>query len=345
MPTQDDLNDLNDEPPRLALLQMITGFWISQAIYVAAKLGVADLLTDGPKSTDELAKSAGVSPRELFRLLRFLASVGVFAEVEDGYFETTPLSAGLQTGVPGSLRSLAIMYGEETYRAWGDLLHSVKTSETAFNYTYKSGVFQYLAQHPESASVFNHAMTEFTVQESTAVMTAYDFSDLDRVVDVAGGQGLFIADLLKSNPNLKGVLFELPQVIKGAKGHIETAELTDRCEVIGGDFFESVPNGGNAYILKNILVNWDDERSVALLKNCHHAMVENGKLLVIEVSVISPKNVPSFGKLFDLHMLVMTGGRGRSEVEFRALFAAAGFKLTNIIPTESPVSIIEGVPI
>jgi hypothetical protein len=324
---------------------MITGFWISQAIYVAAKLGIADLLKEGPKSNDELAISAGASPRELYRLLRFLASVGVFSEIEDGYFEMTPLAAGLQTGVPGSLRSLAIMYGEETYQAWGDLLHSVKTGETAFSHTYKSGVFQYLAQHPESASVFNHAMTEFTVQESTAVMTAYDFSDLDRVVDVAGGQGLFIADLLKSNPKLKGVLFELPQVIKGAKGHIETAELTDRCEVIGGDFFESVPNGGNAYILKNILVNWDDERSVALLKNCHHAMVENGKLLVIEVSVISPKNVLSFGKLFDLHMLVMTGGRGRSEVEFRALFAAAGFKLTNIIPTESPVSIIEGVRI
>ena len=237
------------------------------------------------------------------------------------------------------------MYGEETYQAWGDLLHSTRTGETAFNHTYKSGVFQYLTQHPEAASVFNQAMTEFTTQESTAVMTAYDFSNFDRVVDVGGGQGLFIADILKSNPKLKGVLFELPQVIEGAKEHIETAELTDRCEVSGGDFFESVPSGGDSYILKNILVNWDDERSVTLLKNCHRAMVENGKLLVIEVSVISPKNVPFFGKLFDLHMLVMTGGRGRSEAEFRALFAAAGFELTNIIPTESPVSIIEGVRI
>lgn len=345
MATQDDPKNLNDAAPRLALLQMITGFWISQAIYVVAKLGLADLLVDGPISNEELAKSAGASPKELFRLLRFLASVGVFAEAEDGYFEMTPLAAGLQSGVPSSLRSLAIMYGEETYQAWGDLLHSINTGETAFNHTYKSGIFHYLAEHPEAASVFSRAMTEFTTQESTAVMAAYDFSNFDRVIDVGGGQGSFIADILMSNPKPKGVLFELPQVIEGAKGHINSAELTDRCEVIGGDFFQAITSGGDAYILKNILVNWEDERSVILLKNCHRAMVENGKLLVIEVSVISPKNVPSFGKLFDLHMLVMTGGRGRSEAEFRALFAAAGFKLTNIMPTESPVSIIEGLRI
>lgn len=188
-------------------------------------------------------------------------------------------------------------------------------------------------------------MTEFTTQESTAVITAYDFSKFDKVVDVGGGQGSFIAAILKANSRPKGVLFDLPQVIEGAKGHIEAAGLADRCKVIGGDFFESVPSGSDVYILKNIIVNWDDERSVALLKNCHRDMAENGKLLVIEVSVISPRNVPSFSKLFDLHMLVMTGGRGRTEAEFRALFAAAGFKLTNIIPTESPVSIIQGVRI
>lgn len=185
MSTHGDPKNSNDVPPRLALLQMITGFWISQAIYVAAKLGIADLLKDGPKSSDELAESAETCPRELFRLLRFLASVGVFAEVEDGCFELTPLAACLQTGVPGSLRSLAIMYGEETYQAWGDVLHSIRTGETAFDHVYKSGVFQYLAQHPEAAAVFNEAMTEFTTQESTAVNTAYDFSKFDKVFDVA----------------------------------------------------------------------------------------------------------------------------------------------------------------
>ncbi|MCP4540330.1 MAG: methyltransferase [Chloroflexi bacterium] len=343
MPTQDDLENSNDMPPRLALLQMITGFWISQAIYVAAKLGIADLLKDGPKGSDELAKSAGASPKELFRLLRFLASVGIFSEVEDGCFELTPLAVYLQTETPGSLRSLMIYYGEETYQPWGSILHSIKTGETAFNHVRKSGVFQYLSQHPESAAVFNQAMTEYTAEESTAVITAYDFSKFVKIVDVGGGQDSFIAAILKANPKPEGVLFDLPQVIEGAKGRIDADGLTDRCQVIGGDFFESAPRGGDVYILKNIIVNWDDQRSVALLKNCHRAMAENGKLLVVEVSVISPRNVPSFSKLFDLHMLVMTGGHGRTEAEFRALFAEAGFKLTNIIPTASPVSIIEGV--
>ncbi len=343
MHIQDNPKSSTEVPPRTALLQMITGFWVSQAIYVAAKLGIADLLKDGSKSSDALAKSVKSSPKELLRLLRFLSSVGIFAENEDGCFELTPLAACLQTGVPSSLRSLSIMYGEETYQAWGGLLHSIKSGETAFDHVYKSGVFQYLAQHPDSAAVFNQAMTEFTEEESTAVSTAYDFSKFDRIVDMGGGQGSFLAAILRNNVKPMGVLFDLPQVIKRAKDHIEAAGLADRCQVIGGDFFGSIPTGGDAYILKNVLVNWDDEQAFALLKNCHHAMAENGKLLVIEISVISPKNTPSFGKLFDLHMLVMTGGRGRTEVEFRTLFAKAGFKLTNIIATESPVSIIEGI--
>ncbi len=342
---QDDLINSNDMPPKVALLQMITGFWISQAIYVAAKLGIADLMKDGPKSSNAIAKSTETSPREIFRLLRFLSSAGIFAEADDGHFELTPLAECLQTGVPDSLRSLAIMYGEETYQAWGGVLHSIKTGETAFNHVHKSGVFQYLAQHPESAVVFNQAMTEFTAEESTAVITAYDFSKFDKIVDVGSGQGSFISAILMANPKLKGILFDLPQVVEGAKMHIEAAGSAERCEVKGGDFFEAVPNGGDAYILKNILVNWDDEQCIALLKNCHRAMAENGKLLIIEVSVISSKNMPSFSTLFDLHMLVMTGGRGRTKAEFQALFAAAGFKLTNIISTESMVSIIEGVRI
>ncbi len=345
MSTQDDFRNPGDVQSRSALLQMITGFWTSQAIYVAAKLGIADLLKDGPKSSDALAKSTKTSPRELFRLLRFLASIGIFAEVGNGSFELTPLAAYLQTETPGSLCSLIIYYGEETYQPWGSILHSIKTGETAFNHVHKGGVFQYLAQHPESAAVFNQAMTEYTAEESTAVMTAYDFSKFNKIVDVGGGQGSFIAAILMANAKPNGVLFDLPQGVEGAKDHLEATELTDRCEVIGGDFFESIPSGGDAYIFKNIIVNWDDEQTVALLKNCHDAMADNGKLLIIEVSVTLSKNAPSFSKLFDLHMLVMTGGRGRTEEEFQTLFAATGFKLTNIILTESPVSIIEGVRI
>ena len=237
MAMQDDPRELNKSPLESPLLQLTIGSWISQAIYVAAKLGIADLLASGTKSNDELAASAGASPRELYRLLRFLAGAGIFAEVEDDYFELTPLAMPLRSSVPGSVRSVVIYYGEEVYRVWGDLLHSIRTGETAFNHAYNSEVFPYMAEHPETAAVFNQAMTEWTANESTALMTAYDFSKFQRIVDVGGGQGLFLADLLRADPRLKGVLFELPQTIEGAKGQIEAAGLAERCEVIGGDFF------------------------------------------------------------------------------------------------------------
>lgn len=344
MSLQDDVNKPLDPKPGPALLQMITGFWISQAIYVAAKLGIADMLQDGPRSSAELAKSAAMSPRQLHRLLRFLASVGIFAADEEGRFALTPLASGLQSDVPGSLRALAIMYGEEIYQAWGDLLHSIQTGETAFNHVFKSGHFHYLTQHPTAAAVFNQAMTGFSTQESTAILKAYDFAHFDKVVDVGGGQGSFIAAILNANPRLIGVLFELPQVITGAEGHIAASGIANRCQVIGGDFFQTLPGGGDVYILKNILLNWEDEQCVTILQNCRRAMTKQGKLLVIE-AVIPPGNVPSFSKLLDLHMLVVTGGHGRTEAEFRAIFAAAGFELTNIIPTQSPASIIEGVAV
>lgn len=341
---KDALKSSNDIPPRLALLQMITGFWVSQAIYVSAKLGIADMLKDGPKSCFELAKSTNVSSRELFRLLRFLASLNVFAEDEEGNFKLTPLAANLQSDVPGSLRAMAIMYGEEIYQAWGNVFHSIKTGETAFDHIYQCSHFQYLAQNPEASTVFNQAMTEFTRQESNVVISTYDFSQYKIIVDVGGGYGSFMAAILTANPKLDGILFDLPQVIEGAKAHIESAGVTGRCTIRGGDFFESIPEGGDVYICKNIILNWDDEQCVTILKNCRHSMSENSKLLVIE-AVIPPRNIASFSKMLDLHMLVVNGGRGRTEAEFRKLFTAAGFKLSTIISTQSPTSIIEGIPI
>lgn len=344
MSTQNDLGKPNDAQSRTALLQMITGFWVSQAIHVAAKLGIADVLQDGAKSSEELAESFSVSPRELFRLLRFLASLGIFAETQDGRFELTPLARGLQTGAPGSLRAMAIMYGEEIYRAWGDLMHSIRTGETAFDHVFGSGHIQYMAQHPAAAAVFNQAMTEFTAQEATAVIRAYDFARFDTIVDVGGGKGSFLTAILKANPAVQGVLFELPHIAHSAQESIETAGLAGRCQVAGGDFFVTVPSGGDAYILKNIILNWDDDQSVAILTNCRRAMAEQGRLLVIE-SVILPPNVPSFSKLLDLHMLVVTGGQGRSQTAFRALLAAAGFELLDVISTRSSTSVIEAAPI
>lgn len=330
-------------PPPAALLQMITSSWVSQAIYVAAKFGIADLLKDGPKSSDELAKATGTHARSLYRVLRALASVGVFAEVEDACFELTPFAAYLQIDVPGSVRALAIMFGEEWHwQPWWNVLHSLKTGKTAFEHVYDIKLFEYLTQNTEAAQVFNEAMTGMTAMFNATITANYDFSYIRKIVEVGGGHGSLIAPILNAYPTMQGVLFDLPSVVIGAKPHIEAEGLAERCEIVGGDFFESVPSGGDAYILKNVIHDWDEEHAIAILKNCHRVMVENGKLLLIE-TVIPPKNEPSLSKFLDLEILVLAGGCERTEAEYRTLFEAAGFHLTNVITTESPLNVIQGV--
>ncbi|HBB35073.1 MAG TPA: methyltransferase [Cyanobacteria bacterium UBA8803] len=329
------------------LLQLICGKWVSQAIYVAAKLGIADLLKEGAKSSEELANSTGVDSQSLYRVLRALASMGIFAEGENRQFELTPLAEYLQTDRPSSLRAIAIMFGSEEWhwQPWGEILYSVKTGKPAFDQVMGMPVFEYLSQNPEAAKVFDQAMMGFTATFSAAIAQDYDFSSISHIVDVGGGQGGFLAGILKANPHLKGTLYDLPPVIEGAKQYLKTTELGERCQVAAGNFFESVPSNADAYILKSIIHDWDDERAIAILKNCHSAITEQGKLLLVEM-VLPPGNEPFPGKFLDLEMLVMsTGGRERTEPEFRDLLAAAGFQLTNIIPTRSPLSVIEGVPI
>jgi hypothetical protein len=325
-----------------ALIQMITGFWISQAIYAAAKLGIADLVKEGPKPCEELAQTTGMSSQTLYRLLRALASVGVFREEEAGRFGLTPLAEYLQSGVPGSLRAFAIMHSELLYRPHGEVLHSVKTGETAFNLVCGQELFPYLTQHPTAAAVFNEAMTNYTMQVSAAVVAAYDFSQFGTLVDVGGGNGTLLRAALQAHPTLRGVLFDLPHVAEDAKTRLAAAGLAERCASKGGDFFAAVPAGGDAYLFKWILHDWEDERAIILLKNCHRAMAAHGKLVVVE-AVLPPGNTPFFHKWMDLNMLVVTGGRERTAAEYRALFEAAGFKLTQIIPTASEMSVIEGV--
>jgi hypothetical protein len=324
------------------LIQMITGFWISQAIYAAAKLGIADLVKEGPQPCEKLAQATGMPPQTLYRLLRALASVGVFREGEEGCFGLTPLAEYLQTGVPSSLRAFAIMQSELQYRAYGEVLHSVKTGETAFNLVCGQELFPYLTQHPTAAAVFDEAMTGYTTQVAATVAAAYDFSQFGALVDVGGGYGTLLRAILQTNPALHGVLFDLPHVAEDAKKRIAAAGLTERCSIIGGDFFATVPTGGDAYLLKSIIHDWDEERAVTLLRNCHRAMAARSKLLVIE-AVLPPGNTSFFHKWADLTMLVITGGRERTEAEYRALFAAADFQLTQIIPTASEMSVIEGV--
>lgn len=327
----------------MALLQMASGSWIGQAVHVAAKLGIADLLEDGPKSPAALAEATGAHADALHRLLRALASLGVFAEEADGRFALTPTAEGLRTNAPDSLRAYAIMLGESWHwRAWGELLHSVRTGQSAFEHAFGRDLFGYFGEHPEAARVFDAAMTSRTGHENAIVTVAYDWP-AGMIVDVGGGQGALLAAILARTSDARGVLFDLPHVIAAARGLIDEAGLTARCDLVAGNFFERVPTGGDLYLLKRVIHDWDDGRAAAILRCCRAAMGERSRLLVIE-HVLPPGNAPSWGKLLDLQMLVLTpGGRERDEAQFRALLASAGLRLARIIPAGPTASLIEAV--
>lgn len=331
---------INEAPIEETFLQMFSSYWVSQAIYVAAKLGIADLLAEGRMSHEELAAATGTHPAALYRLLRALTGIGIFAEGDDAKFVLTPMASALQTG-RGSMRSMVLHMGEKpSWQAWGELLHSVTTGETAFIKANGMEVFPYYAEHPESKEPFDQAMTDFSDTVSEAVTKAYDFTPYNKIVDVGGGHGGLLTSILKANPNAAGVVFDLPLTIEGAAERIAAEGLAERCEVVGGDFFKTVPAGGDAYILKLIIHDWDEERAVAILKNIHQAMPAGGKLFLVE-TLVPETNEPAFAKLFDLHMMVMTGGRERTASEYAELFAAAGFKFNKVTATESLLSIIE----
>jgi hypothetical protein len=335
----------NHASPAVVLRQLSTGFWISKAIAVVAELGIADYLQAGPKTVEELAQAVDAHPGALYRLLRAIASVGVFAEEGQGRFALTPLAGLLLTGTPQSWRAAAIMNGQPwVWQPWGDLLYSVKTGNPAFDHIFGTEFDAYLAQHRDAADTFQAFMDVATGEEALAVAPVYDFSGSTTVVDVGGGRGALLGAILQANPHLRGVLFESPHVIATARGALEAQGVADRCELVAGDFFEALPAGGDAYILKWILVSWDDDRAVTILQNCHRAMRANGRLLVVE-RIIPTGNEAFYGKLADLNLLVLYRGRHRTEAEYRALFAAAGFELSRIIPTHSPTefSVIEGV--
>ncbi|MBA2448838.1 MAG: methyltransferase [Chloroflexi bacterium] len=326
-----------------ALQQMSNGYWATQIIYVAAKLGIADLLKDGPRGIHALAESTETHAPSLYRLMRALAGLGVFRENEAGEYETTALGRCLASGSPGALRARTILNGEDWYTGWGGLLHSVRTGETAFDHIAGRSFFEHLAANAEAAAVFNEAMASSTEGAARAVADAYDLSQSKTIVDVGGGTGAFLAGILQANPWARGVLFDRPNVVAAAGGLLTRAGVADRCDVVAGDFFEAVPGGGDVYILSWIIHDWDDDRGVTILKNCRRAMADNARLLVIE-QVIPPGNQPSLGKLYDLHMLVLSGGRERREDEYRALLAAADLQLARIIPTDVPRSVIEALP-
>jgi len=331
--------------PQAVMENLIVGHWLTRLIYIAAELRLADLLKAGPRTVEALAEEAGVLAPGLYRVLRALASVGVFAETTSRRFRLTQLAATLQTGVPGSMRAMALVENTRFVSdAWLHLLQGVKTGESPFLKAHGVPFFEYLEQHPDDLQLFGEYMTSRSATESPAIAAAYKFSGFRTLVDVAGGHGSMLATILKANPKLTGVLFDIPSVIaRAGKDQYVTAKgVAKRCTLKGGDVFESVPKGGDAYIMKHIIHDWDDEHSVKILANCRAAMNEKGKVLVVD-NVIAPGNDPSWGKLLDVAMLTATGGRERTKAEFVALFKEAGLKLTRIVPTKCPLSIVEGV--
>ncbi|MGK7901839.1 MAG: methyltransferase [Hormoscilla sp.] len=325
------------------MLEMIGGFRISQCIYIAAKLGIADLLKDGEQHCDALATATNSNKDAIYRLLRALASVGIFAETQPQYFKLTPLAICLQSDVPNSLNAYAIMLGEEVYQAWGNLMYSMETGQNAFENLYGMKLYEFFQQNSTSGKNFDRAMTDLSGVVNHAILAAYDFSGIGKLVDVGGGNGRLLSSILEAYPTMTGVLFDRPDVINRASDWLSITVLGDRLKLAKGDFFKTMPVGGDAYLLKHIIHNWGDDRAIAILKNCYQAMGEQGRLLAIE-TVILPGNEPDPSKFMDISMLVLSGGgRERTEAEYGELLKAAGFKLTKIVPTASEVSVIEAV--
>ena len=319
------------------LVHLVSGYWYTQTIYVAAKLGLAELINDGPRTAQELAQATGTNPRALYRLLRALASIGIFTE-RQSRFSMTPLSEGL---LDPSLKAMATLRGECQYHAWGELLYSVQTGESAFAHLYGKPVFDYFAENAETGRLFDQAMTGVHGRETEAMLEAYDFTGIATLADVGGGNGSVITAILRRYPAMRGILFDRPGVLERARADIAAAGLENRCQVVAGNFFDAVPSGADAYLMRHIIHDWDDGKSLTILRNCRSALGQGGKLLIVE-GVVPPGNEPSVSKFFDLAMLVLPGGMERTEQEYRQLFEAAGFRITRIMPTRSWVSVMEG---
>lgn len=329
------------------LRRLMGGFRVSQALRVVAELGIADLLADGPRASDALAAAAGANEDALYRVLRLLAGAGLFDEVAPRRFALTALGAGLRRDVPGSLHANVVnTLDDQRWLAWGQLLAGVRTGEVPFERVHGMGMFDYFESHPESAARFNRAMTGESARAGDAIARAYDFAGIGRLVDVGGGHGQLLATILRAYPALRGGLFDLPAVVADAGPVLAAAGVADRCEVVGGDFFAAVAPGGDAYLLRSILHDWDDARATAILANCRRALPSDGKILAVERAVAPDYRRAMPALHLDLQMFALLGGKERTEAEYRALFAAAGLRLSAVVPADDKgqFSIYEGVP-
>jgi hypothetical protein len=331
-------------PPQAVLGEMINAYWLTFSIVGAARLEVADEVpTDGAAvPVAELADRVQADPDALYRLLRGLTSAGIFREEEGRAFAHTPLSAALRRDAPGSMHGLASSVGLLHLRAWPEIMHSLRTGETAFQKVFGSEIFDYLPTDPEAAAAFDASMSSYTAMTSQAVVRSYDFSDFSTVVDVGGGEGALITAILRRWDKPRGITFDLPHVTERARAALQRSGLADRAEAVAGDFFTSVPEG-DCYTLKMIVHDWDDDQSRAILRTLRRSIADHGRICIIE-SVVAPGNTPSPAKLLDVNMLVMTGGRERTEAEYASLLSDSGFRLTRVVPC-GPTDVVEGEPV
>jgi SAM-dependent methyltransferase len=339
------MNNDDAVSPQVLVMQLLTTKVAAQALTQAAELGVADQLRQGPRPVAELADSLKVSEDALYRVLRALAGVGFFVEHPGRTFSNNENSEILRTGVPGSMRAMARWLGEESswWKAWGQLSHSLRTGRPAAEVVFGGTTFDFFSRTPRVNEIFQSAMTDFSAVAAKAVAMAYDFAAVKRVVDVGGGHGTLLAAILEASPEATGVLFDLPEVLAGADATLEASGQSNRIEKVAGNFLEMVPADGDLYIMKHIIHDWDDARCITLLQNCRRAMKPGGRVLIVE-HVITDQPESTMAKLLDLEMLVMTpGGRERTDQEFRELLQKAGLELERIIPTESPVCVLEAV--
>ncbi|WP_394840745.1 acetylserotonin O-methyltransferase [Pendulispora brunnea] len=323
------------------LLDTLLEARVAHALYAATKFGFADLLASEPKTSTELAQLSNTHAPSVFRLLRALASSGIFVELDDGRFANTPLSELLRADGPGSMRNnVLFLHHDIMTLAWTKLPATVETGKPSFDLYYGEELWQHLMKNPEVGAVFNAGMTSLSTMYANAVVNAYDFADIGTICDVGGGRGILLGTILAKYPQLRGILFDQPQVVDSVgEGH-DWAPVKDRCQVVGGNFFESVPQA-DAYVMKSVLHDWSDEDAVRILKTVHQAAKPGQKLLLVE-SVVEPGNGPDDGKVLDLFMMVMTnGGRERTEKEFATILNAGGFELLRVIRTGSNKSIIE----
>lgn len=320
---------------------MITGFQASQAISVAAALGLADELQQAPASSAELARRTNTHPDALHRLMRMLAAIGVFQAADDNKFALTPMGEFLRRDARGTCAPMAELFGRpNVWQAWGDILHTVRTGDTAFNHMHGCSVWDYRTSHPDEGVIFDRAMASGTVQFAQAVLDICDFGRFRHVVDVGGGDGIFLAKILDRHAGVSGTLFDLPDVIARATAPRPNADRNGCFQMVSGDFFNSVPAVGDAYLLKWILHDWSDAASVDILKSCRRAMKPDGRLLVAEFIIGQGYPSPE-SELMDLTMMVMNGGRERTLDEFSSVFLAAGFRLVSATPTTTPLCLME----